>query len=246
MGRTLLAALAVTVTLPAMARAEEWTGDQREVWQTIETSSDLFFKEDLEGYMGRFHDDFLGWGILYPVPTSKAGRRPGFAQLEDMVEEKTTTGRRVGLWALGAIGTLIVGLAAAWLIYFFGPGPEKEYTPPDPCAKYKPLEPAYVQEIVDQAQKDVRGTLPTKELVRESIEVGHFLMWVADCGKVQAVYERDFTRTSYRVTPYTPYQDRDGRECRELAVNRKMDGRWHGSSAVYCRIGGKWSPIPKE
>jgi hypothetical protein len=161
-----------------------------------------------------------------------------------MPEEKTTSGRRLGRWVIGAVGTLILGLAGVWLTHFLGP---KESIPPatfDPCAEYKPPDEAYIRQITDQAQKDGGGNSDITALIRESIKVGHFLLWVADCGKVQAVYERDIGGIFYRVAAYAIYKDDNGRECRELTINKQISGRWHGSTQIYCRVGGKWTASP--
>jgi ketosteroid isomerase-like protein len=72
MRRTVFAALALAVFLPLAAQAQQWTAAQQEVWEFEEA---CWATQDLEAAMACFHDDFLGWGIDYPVPTSKADRR---------------------------------------------------------------------------------------------------------------------------------------------------------------------------
>jgi ketosteroid isomerase-like protein len=71
---TLLAAAAV-VLIPTASQAQEWSATQQEVWQNVETFWDLGAQEDIEGSMGYFHDDFLGWFAGQWVPTNKADRR---------------------------------------------------------------------------------------------------------------------------------------------------------------------------
>jgi ketosteroid isomerase-like protein len=46
-----------------------------EVWRNVETYWSLYAAEDLEGFMGYFHDEFLGWVQGDWVPTNKADRR---------------------------------------------------------------------------------------------------------------------------------------------------------------------------
>jgi len=77
MRRTTFTALALAVFLPLAAQAQQWTAAQQEVWEFEEA---CWASQDLEAIMACFHDDFLGWGIGYPVPTSKADRRPRFAR----------------------------------------------------------------------------------------------------------------------------------------------------------------------
>jgi ketosteroid isomerase-like protein len=85
MRRTVFAAVALAVFLPLAAQAQQWTAAQQEVWEFEEA---CWATQDLEVAMACFHDDFLGWGIpAYPVPTSKADRRPFFAR--DFETEET-------------------------------------------------------------------------------------------------------------------------------------------------------------
>ena len=85
MPRSLLTPLAVVIFMPLTAQAQEWTAAQQEVWEFEEA---CWASQDLEALMACFHDDFLGWGVGYPVPTSKADRGPRFArdlETEEMV-----------------------------------------------------------------------------------------------------------------------------------------------------------------
>ncbi len=155
--------------------------------------------------------------------------------------QKTTTVSRLGRWLLGGVGTLIIGLAAVWLTHYLGPDSNS-----DPCAAYEPPDEDYIQEIVGQAQMDAGATDAVTALLHESILIGHFLLWVADCGKVQQVYERDFEHSSFRVTPHPVYTNDNGQQCRELAVSKKVEGRWHGSLNIYCLIDGNWTLVSQS
>jgi ketosteroid isomerase-like protein len=77
MRRTVFAAFALAVFLPLAAQAQQWTAAQQEVWEFEEA---CWAAQDVEALMACFHDDFVGWGIGYPVPSSKADRRPVFAR----------------------------------------------------------------------------------------------------------------------------------------------------------------------
>jgi ketosteroid isomerase-like protein len=70
----LLAAVFV-VCLASPAAAQEWSAEQQDVWQNVQTYWDLSTKRDLEGFMAYFHEDFLGWDRGDWVPTNKADRR---------------------------------------------------------------------------------------------------------------------------------------------------------------------------
>jgi ketosteroid isomerase-like protein len=72
---SLLTALIVSLALPSQLAAQEWSAEQQEVWQNVETYWVLSIKEDLEGLMSYMHDDFLGWAPGQSFPTNKADRR---------------------------------------------------------------------------------------------------------------------------------------------------------------------------
>jgi len=72
MRRTILTALAVTVILPAIARAQERTAAQMEVWNTIEAHWAIDKEKDLEGFLGYLHPDFLGWSNRAALPSDRA------------------------------------------------------------------------------------------------------------------------------------------------------------------------------
>ena len=70
------AVLAMSLVFVASpSSGQEWSDTQKEVWQNVEKYSDLYVKEDLEGMMAYFHDDFLGWERTQWYPTNKADRR---------------------------------------------------------------------------------------------------------------------------------------------------------------------------
>ena len=57
--------------LPTLVLAEDWTAKQKEVLAFEEA---CVTTKDADEFAGCFHDDFVGWGQGYPIPTSKADR----------------------------------------------------------------------------------------------------------------------------------------------------------------------------
>ncbi len=52
--------------------AQEWSGAQKEVWKNVETYWDLETKQDLEGFLSYFHEDYRGWENGSALPVGKA------------------------------------------------------------------------------------------------------------------------------------------------------------------------------
>jgi len=73
---SVLTALIVSLAMPSPMAAQQWTPEQQEVWQTVETYTELASQGDLEGFMSYFHEDFLGWVSGQVAPTNKADRWP--------------------------------------------------------------------------------------------------------------------------------------------------------------------------
>jgi hypothetical protein len=69
-GVLLFAALVVALMSVGIANAQEWSTAQKEVWKSVETYSELGAKEDLDGFMSYFADDYLGWSTRSPMPTT--------------------------------------------------------------------------------------------------------------------------------------------------------------------------------
>ena len=78
--------LVSVLLLPMFANAEDWTKEQQEV---------LAFEEacvtttDAEEFAGCFHEDFVGWGQGYPVPTSKDDRSKTNADFFESFDTET-------------------------------------------------------------------------------------------------------------------------------------------------------------
>ena len=52
--------------------SQEWSKDQKMVWNNVETYWKISSEENLEGYMAYFHEDYLGWAMNTPVPSTKS------------------------------------------------------------------------------------------------------------------------------------------------------------------------------
>jgi ketosteroid isomerase-like protein len=63
---------ALLMALPGAATAGDWSAEQKEVWEAIETCNSHFVEKNLEAAMDCIHDDFRGWLYNEPVPRGKA------------------------------------------------------------------------------------------------------------------------------------------------------------------------------
>ncbi len=52
--------------------AQEWSKDQKEVWQTVENGWAAWASGNMEGAFDGIHDKYLGWNNERPLPMSKA------------------------------------------------------------------------------------------------------------------------------------------------------------------------------
>lgn len=50
--------------------AQEWTPAQKEIWKNVNTYWDLLAKGDINGFLGYFHPDYIGWQNGDPTPTT--------------------------------------------------------------------------------------------------------------------------------------------------------------------------------
>ena len=85
MRRTLIPLLAAMVVLPAVVRAQDWSAEQKAVW---DREVSCVQNRTIAGFESCFHEDFVGWGSNSTVPTTKADRRPFFERsfaTEDLV-----------------------------------------------------------------------------------------------------------------------------------------------------------------
>ena len=74
------------VLFSSFALAEEWTKEQQEL---LEWEEACISTSDHDQWVSCFHDDFVGWGMGFPVPTSKSDRAQsvvdGFASFDSEV-----------------------------------------------------------------------------------------------------------------------------------------------------------------
>ena len=52
--------------------SQEWSKEQQLVWKNVETYWKIAGEENLQEYMSYFHDDYLGWAVNTPLPSTKA------------------------------------------------------------------------------------------------------------------------------------------------------------------------------
>ena len=77
--RWLIATLILFLGLGSSSvKAQEWSKDQQEVWKNVNEYWSLMAKGDIEGFLGYFHDDYLGWSNDGPVPHTKDDSRKYF------------------------------------------------------------------------------------------------------------------------------------------------------------------------
>lgn len=72
---TLFTLLVLGLVAAPRLRAQEWSVAQREVWKSIEAYWALDAARDVEGFMGYFHDDYLGWSVEDALPLTKPAVR---------------------------------------------------------------------------------------------------------------------------------------------------------------------------
>ena len=70
----------ILVAMAIPASAQEWSAAQKEVWKNVQTYWDLEAKHDLDGFMGYFHEDYVGWSKRSSFPGNKAQVRKWVAE----------------------------------------------------------------------------------------------------------------------------------------------------------------------
>ena len=78
---------AIVLLVPVSAQGQEWNAEQQEVWAWEVACWET---QDLESNMACFHEDFVGWGVESTSPSTKAERRPIFAQSFETTERVST------------------------------------------------------------------------------------------------------------------------------------------------------------
>jgi len=121
-----------------------------------------------------------------------------------------------------------------------GPPSDGMFLPPDGCADY---DVSYVEEQLEQAKVDSRATASVHNIVKRAAIEGTFAGWVAECGRDYTNYNLNHENYLIKAKAYAKYKNSQGKECRKVGINTKMDGRWlQGTEAEYCLESGKWKP----
>ncbi|HYW94550.1 MAG TPA: DUF4440 domain-containing protein [Bacteroidales bacterium] len=85
MKKTLLASLALMLIFPLKTMAQEWTKDQKEVWQVVQNSWEAWKNKDVSSYFSNLHDQYMGWNSEQPLPTNKSELRSSVEARKDMM-----------------------------------------------------------------------------------------------------------------------------------------------------------------
>lgn len=62
---------AVVLLSPISSYSEDWSTEQLEL---LEWEKQCISADNAQDFIGCFHEDFVGWGMGYPVPTNKSDR----------------------------------------------------------------------------------------------------------------------------------------------------------------------------
>jgi hypothetical protein len=68
MRRIVFAVLTVLFLLPITVQAQEWTSEQKEVWETVKA---CWTATDVEGMNACTHEDLVTWGLGNVIPLNK-------------------------------------------------------------------------------------------------------------------------------------------------------------------------------
>jgi hypothetical protein len=72
LGKSILIALCITLLGSAQLFGQKWSEEQKAVWQYVEKNWDMYAKQDLEGNLAYFHDEYSGWWNRNALPVNKA------------------------------------------------------------------------------------------------------------------------------------------------------------------------------
>jgi len=110
MRRILGVVFALVFLVPLAVQGQEWTAEQKEVW-TWEVA--CWESTDLESNMACFHEDFVGWGVGAASPSTKAERRPSFAESFETTERSSIELKPLAIKIRGNLAILIY--AGTWV-----------------------------------------------------------------------------------------------------------------------------------
>ena len=73
-------------TFTSTSHAQEWTGDQKEVWKVVEDGWTAWQQGDLESAKTGLHEKFNGWNSKYPLPVGKAKILKYYAMMKESMD----------------------------------------------------------------------------------------------------------------------------------------------------------------
>lgn len=65
----------VAALIAAPAAAGDWSDAQQSVWSDVEAYWAQWAKGDIDGFAAAMHDDYVGWSVDSPMPSSKDSSR---------------------------------------------------------------------------------------------------------------------------------------------------------------------------
>ena len=66
--------------------AQDWTNEQKEVWQIVEDGWKAWQAGDIENAVAAIHEDFQGWNSMYPLPSNKDKVIKNYKMMKDMMK----------------------------------------------------------------------------------------------------------------------------------------------------------------
>ena len=71
----LLLLVVTIISLPAISFSQQWSTEQKEVWEIEQKMSQFWANRNLDGYMSCLHENFIGWFNDDPLPIDKNSLR---------------------------------------------------------------------------------------------------------------------------------------------------------------------------
>jgi len=76
----------VTLIVASSSFAQEWTKEQKEVWQVVETGWAKYKAGDVTGGMVLIHEKYQGWNAEIPLPLSKDDMKKWYDEMKDFLK----------------------------------------------------------------------------------------------------------------------------------------------------------------
>lgn len=83
-GKFVLVAFIAMIATTAVA--QEWTKDQKEVWQTVKNTWEMWKAGDLEAAVAALHPKYQGWSSNMPLPMDKESIMQMFQSMKDIMK----------------------------------------------------------------------------------------------------------------------------------------------------------------